>query len=77
MIQIEDTDTPITVAQKLIHGTKPVTWTPASQIGYALATGEAPKEGQTHEVDMFSDEEIQEIADYLLTYSKYHGKGET
>lgn len=77
MIKIEDDDSPIKAAQKIIHGTKTETWTTASQIGYALATGEAPKEGQTHEVDMFSDEEIREIADYLLTYSKYHGKGET
>ena len=71
MIQIEDNDTPIMVAQKLIHGTKPVTWTPASKLGYIIATGEAPKE-EKHEADMFSDAEIREIADYLLTYCKYH-----
>lgn len=71
MIQIEDTDTPIIVAQKLIYGTKSVTWTPASKLSYTIATGEAPKE-EKHEADMFSDVEIREIAEYLLTYSKYH-----
>lgn len=75
MIQIEDNDTPIMVAQKLIHGTKAVEWTPASKLGYILATGEAPKEGEKAELDMFSDAEIREIADYLLTYSKYHEEG--
>jgi len=75
MIQIEDSDTPITAAQKLIYGTKAAPWTSASKLGYILATGEAPKEKEC-EVDMFSDEEIREIADYLLTYSKYHGEDE-
>ena len=71
MIQIEDNDSPITAAQKIIHGIKPVAWTPASKLGYVLATGEAPKENEC-ELDMFSEEEIREIADYLLTYCKYH-----
>lgn len=75
MIQIKDTDTPIMVAQKLIHGTKPVTWTPASKLGYIIATGEAPLT-ENNEADMFSDAEIREIADYLLTYSKYHEEDE-
>lgn len=73
MIQIEDNDSPITAAQKIIHGTKAVAWTPASKLGYVLATGEAPKEKEC-ELDMFSEEEIREIADYLLTYCKYHGE---
>lgn len=72
MIQIEDNDSPITAAQKIIHGTKAAPWTPASKLGYILATGEAPKEKEC-ELDMFSEDEIQEIADYLLTYCKYHG----
>ena len=37
MIQIEDTDSPITVAQKLIHGTKAVGTTPAMTLRAALA----------------------------------------
>ena len=73
MIQIEDNDSPITAAQKIIHGTKAAPWTPASKLGYVLATGEAPKEKEC-ELDMFSYEEIREIAAYLLTYCKYHGE---
>ena len=73
MIQIEDNDTPIIAAQKIIHGTKAVEWTQASKLGYVLATGEAPKEKEC-ELDMFSEEEIREIADYLLTYCKYHSE---
>lgn len=71
MIQINDDDSPITAAQKIIHGIKTEPWTPASQIGYILATGEAPKEKEC-EVDMFSEEEIREIADYLLVYCDHH-----
>ncbi len=75
MIQIEDSDNPITVAQKLIRGTKAVGITPLMRIGAALALGPAPGPGEKIEVGMFSDEEIREIADYLLTYSKYHERG--
>lgn len=72
MIQIEDNDSPITVAQKLIHGTKSEVVTLDMRIGAVLALGPAPKVGEQVEVDMFSDAEIREIAAYLLTYSKYH-----
>ena len=37
-----------------------------------MATGKAPENGQEYEVDMFTIEEIREIADYLQTYLKYH-----
>jgi len=72
MIQIEDNDTPIMIAQKLIHGTKNVGITPAMRLGAALGFGPVPEPGEKFEVDMFSDAEIREIAAYLLTYSKYH-----
>ena len=72
MIQIEDNDSPITVAQKLIHGTKSATVTPFMRLGAALALGPVPEPGEKTEVDMFSNAEIREIAAYLLTYSKYH-----
>ena len=72
MIQIEDNDSPITVAQKLIHGTKAVEITPVLRIGAAIALGPVPEPGEKIEVDMFSDAEIREIAEYLLTYSRYH-----
>lgn len=72
MIQIEDNDSPITAAQKIIHGIKAEAWTRFSRLGYVMATGEAPKEGQALEVDMFSIDEIREIADYLLVYCDHH-----
>lgn len=77
MIQIEDNDSPITVAQKLIHGTKSETVTPLIRLGRVLSTGTAPEVGKQIEVDMFSDAEIREIAAYLLTYSKYHEEDES
>ncbi len=76
MIQIEDNDSPIMVAQKLIHGTKAVETTPAMRLGAALAFGPVPEPGEKLEVDMFSDAEIREIVDYLSTYCKYHEEDE-
>ena len=72
MIQIEDNDSPIMAAYKIIHGIKVVSWTPASKLGYILATGKTPKEGSEAEVDMFSDEEIREITEHLQVYLKNH-----
>jgi hypothetical protein len=71
MIQINDNDSPITAAQKLIHGIKAEPMTPARRLGFILASGEAPKEDAVYEVDMFSLSDIREIADYLLTYYRY------
>lgn len=76
MIQIEDNDSPITVAQKIIHGTKSATVTPFMRLGRVLSTGMGPEVGEQVEVDMFSDSEIREISAYLLTYSKYHEEDE-
>ena len=72
MIQIEDNDSPITAAQKIIHGTKAVEATPAMRLGAALTFGPVPEIGEKLEAYMYSDAEIREIADYLLTYCKYH-----
>ena len=71
MIQINDSDSPITAAQKIIHGIKAEPMTPARRLGFILANGEAPKEDAVYEVDMFSLSDIREIADYLLTYYRY------
>lgn len=71
MIQINDNDSPITAAQKIIHGIKAEPMTPARRLGFILANGEAPKEDAVYEVDMFSLSDIREIADYLLTYYRY------
>lgn len=71
MIQINDNDSPITAAQKIIHGIKAEPMTPARRLGFILANGEAPKEDAVYEVDMFTLSDIMEIADYLLTYYRY------
>lgn len=71
MIQINDDDSPITAAQKIIHGIKAEPMTPARRLGFILANGEAPKEDAVYEVDMFTLSDIREIADYLLTYYRY------
>ena len=71
MIQIEDSDIPITVAQKIINGMKPLTVTPLMRFGTLLREGAAPEVGEQTEIHIFSDHEIREIAEYLLTYSKH------
>jgi hypothetical protein len=73
MIQIEDNDIPIDVAQKLINGTKTVTLTPLVRSVRKAITGEDSEEA---EEDMFSLEEIKEIADYLMVYYEAHKDGE-
>lgn len=64
MITISDKDLPITVAEKIITGTKEVgNGLEASVMAIRRAFG-AEHCGE----DMFTDEEIEEIAAYLLTY---------
>lgn len=65
MITIEDNDLPITVAQKIICGTKPSKQTPLMKAMCVAVTGES-NAGDT--MDMFSDEEIEEIVSYLKAY---------
>lgn len=76
MIQINDNDSPITAAQKIIHGIKAEPMTPARRLEFILANGEAPKEDAVYEVDMFTLSDIREIAEYLQTYWKYHAEDE-
>ena len=76
MIQINDYDSPITAAQKIIHGIKAEPMTPARRLGFILANGQAPKEDAVYEVDMFTLSDIREIADYLLTYYRYRQEGD-
>ena len=75
MIQINDNDQPIEVAQKLVTGTKIVTLGPLSRSGSVrkAITGEDLEEA---EEDMFSMEEIKEIIDYLTVYYEAHKEGE-
>ena len=73
MIQIEDNDLPITVAQKIIKGVKPYNPVPAVK---ALATALTGDEHSVDTQDMFSLEDIKEIADYLTVYCQAHKDGD-
>ena len=74
MIQINDSDLPIQVAEKIICGSKDV---PASTLDKAVYRVFAGKEiGETISRDMFDLEEIKEIADYLIVYYETHTKTE-
>ena len=75
MIQIEDFDSPIEAARKIIFGTRKTEMTPARRLGYTLAMGKAPENGGTFDEDMYSVSDIEEMAWYMLTYCKYHKKG--
>ena len=69
MIEIKDTDLPITVAEKIITGTKPYGATPFTKAVVKAITG---SETESESVDMFDLEEIKEIADYLMVYYESH-----
>lgn len=71
MIQIEDYDLPIQVAEKIISGTSEIT---ASPIDKAICRvfGDTREEIKTIHRDMFSVNEIEEIAKYLLVYCEIH-----
>lgn len=74
MIQIDDFDLPIQVAEKIIGSTKEVTLTPMMKVIRKAVIGE--DEGDKTTVDMFSLEEIKEIADYLMVYYQAHINGD-
>jgi hypothetical protein len=73
MIQIENNDLPITVAEKIINGTKPYNPTPLMKSLTKAITGNE-NAGDTQ--DMFGLEEIKEIADYLMVYYNAHINGD-
>jgi len=73
MIQINDNDQPIEVAQKLVTGTKIVT---LNSVQRALRGVLAQDNSDECEFDMFSLEEIKEIIDYLTVYYEAHKEGE-
>ena len=73
MIEINDTDLPITVAEKIITGVKPYAATPLAKEVMKAITG---REAESESVDMFDLEEIKEIADYLMVYYENHKEGE-
>lgn len=71
MIQINDSDLPIVVAEKIINGTKPYNPT---EMMKALSKAITGNECDTQ--DMFDLEEIKEIADYLMVYYQSHQNGD-
>lgn len=71
MITIEDHDLPIVVAQKIICGTMPYN---GYLKGIAKAVTGDKNAGETQ--DMFSLEEISEIAEYLMVYVQRHQNGD-
>ena len=74
MIQINDFDLPILVAEKIISGTKEVAASMLDKAAYRVFTGE--EIGETVHKDMFDLEEIKEIADYLMVYYEAHKNGD-
>lgn len=73
MIQIEDTDLPIQVAEKIISGTRVFKPTPLMKSLRKVVIG---REEDECEMDMFDLEEIKEIAGYLMVYYEAHANGD-
>lgn len=71
MIQINDNDIPITVAEKIITGTKPYNPTEMMKALSKVITGD-----DCDTQDMFDLEEIKEIAEYLMVYYNTHQNGD-
>ena len=71
MIQINDNDLPISVAEKIVKGTKPYNPTEMMRTLSKAITGE-----ECDTQDMFNLEEIKEIADYLVVYYESHKNGD-
>ena len=73
MIQINDSDLPITAAEKIIRGVRPNNPTPLMRSLAKAVTGD---EHANENVNMFDLEEIKEIADYLIVYYEAHKNGD-
>ena len=76
MITINDNDLPITAAEKIITGTKQKDRSAWSIFMKAVALQEPheDEEDALAMVNMFSLEEIEEIAHYLILYCEEHKK---
>jgi len=72
MIEIKDDDLPITAAAKIICGTRPVTLSPLQKAAAKAITGIE----HNGTMDMFSLDEIEEIAVYLKTFVDHHKNGD-
>ena len=64
MIQINDNDAPITVVEKLITATR--------EPNNKLEEGINAIFGGEGKPDMFTDDELREIADYIYVYLKHN-----
>ena len=73
MIEIKDLDLPITVAEKIITGTRPRNDSPLTK---AIAKAITGSETASEFVNMYELEEIKEIADYLMAYYERHKEDE-
>ncbi len=73
MIEIQDNDSPVIAAGKIIHGTRPYAPTPLTRKIVSVLTGD---ESAADTVDMYDLEEIKEIADYLMVYYNSHKEGD-
>lgn len=71
MITIKDNDLPITVAEKIINGRKPSDLSEQMQRTVEKLFGSC-----SNTQDMYSLEEIKEIADYLMVYYNNHLDGD-
>lgn len=76
MIQIDDYDLPIQVAEKIISGTKEITLSPMMKSLRKAVVGEGIGDNDKSVTDMFELEEIREIADYLMVYYEAHKNGD-
>lgn len=65
MFTINDRDLPITVAEKIINGTKPSN---KSEFMKSLEKVIVGENEYSDTIDMFDINEIKEIADYLMVY---------
>ena len=72
MIKIDNTDTPIEVAQKIINGTMEVE---ANMVDKAMMRAFGCKEVEKIRRALFDLEELKEIAGYLLVYCNTHKEG--
>lgn len=72
MIQIDDYDTPMQVAEKLISGTMEVE---ANVVDKAMMRAFGGEEVNKIRRTLFDLEELKEIAGYLLVYYNAHKEG--
>ena len=70
MITIQDNDFPVDVAAKIIRGTRPADLAEMQKRAGGWMLPDSVKDGQT--MDMFTLNEIKEIAEYLMTYYNHH-----